>query len=108
MAGWGPAAFAAAYSSSVLNGGKMGPKVSLVPCFFSNSLTLVDLWIMTETSRRAPLSMTCFEKVECAPKVVNWIDCVSRLSYPKNFFFFRVKSSFFSFSPASSLPRLAV
>ena len=77
----------------------MGLKASLVPIFFSNSLTLVDLWIMTVQSRRAPLSTTCLEKVECAPKVVNWRDCVSRLSYPKSFFFFRQKSIFLSFSP---------
>ena len=86
----------------------MGPNESFVPGFFSNSLTLVDLWIMTVTSKRAPLSITCFEKVECAPSVVKLKDYVSRLSWPKNFFFFMVKSIFFSFSPMRSLFKFAV
>ena len=108
LAGWGPAAFAAAYSSSVLKGGRIGPSYFFFPGTFSNSLTLVDLWIIIATSSLAPWSITCLLKDECAPRVVKLSDCVSRLSYPKNFFFFKVKSIFLSLSPIRTLFKFAV
>ena len=51
--------------------------------------------------------MTFFVKTDWAPNGVKLIDCVSRLSFPKNFFFFKVKSIFFSFRPWRVLGKLA-